>query len=187
VQATVSAGIDVLNPRVTLLESLEKVVRDSKFPSVNSLPVIGLGDALHTIDHYLDNFKAIITLLIPNPRDIPVKRILDTKRPKRVTIASMFDMDSPVDKDIVKQLAAKDNVTVRRLDKEQFSGAGGEYVPLYIVAERDTEEMVFGSQDAEKKAEFTGIVSQNLSYIKFIGRLVLSDFMTKAKKVESTA
>ncbi|MFW9929805.1 MAG: hypothetical protein ACFFD1_10475, partial [Candidatus Thorarchaeota archaeon] len=182
-QTTVTSGLEVLKPRITILEDLERIVTEYKYPRITSFPVIGRGQALNTINEYLGDFKASVTLLIPNPKEIPVESILNTKRPKRVTVASMFDLDLPDEKEIVKKLVELDNVTVRRLEPEQYRGAGGGY-PAYLSAERDAEETFFGAYDTENKAEFAGMVSQNQSYIDFIGKVVLSDFITRAKKLD---
>jgi hypothetical protein len=186
-QTTITSGLEVLTPKITIMEDFERIVKEFQFPTVTSLPLIGSGAALHTLDYYLSDFKASVTLLIPNPKDIPMKMISETKRPKRVTVASMFDLDNPQEKDLVKKLIEQDNVTVRRLEPEQYRGTGGvgdTGYPLYMAADRDAEEIFIGAYDFENKAEFAGMVSQNHSFISFLGKVVLSDFLTRARKID---
>ena len=179
-QTTVKKGLEILTPKITIMEDFERIVNEYQYPKVTSLPVIGRGSALHTIDHYLSDFKASVTLLIPNPDDIPVELINKTKRPKRVTVASMFNLDNQREKDIVTKLIDQDNVTVRQLSP----GHGESGYPKYLSADRDSEEIFFGAYDAENKAEFAGMVSENRQYIEFIGRVITSDFLSKARKIE---
>ena len=180
-QTTVTSGLDILNPRITIMEDFERIVNSYTYPKITSLPVIGSSSALATFDHYLGDFKASVTLLIPNPDDIPVEAISKTKRPKRVTVASTFNLNDPREKEIVRKLIEQDNVTVRQLEKSQTTKSG--YLQ-YLSADRDSEETFFGAYDSENKAEFAGMVSQNRQYIEFIGRVITSDFMSRAKKIE---
>ena len=180
-QTTVTTGIEILTPKITIMEDFERIVNEFTFPRITSLPVIGSSSALHTISHYLSDFKASVTLLIPNPSDIPVELISKTKRPKRVTVASTFNLDNQREKDIVNKLIEQDNVTVRQLATSHTTESG--YLQ-YLSADRDSEEIFFGAYDKENKAEFSGMVSQNRQYIEFIGRVITSDFLSKAKKIE---
>jgi hypothetical protein len=182
-QTTVTTGLTILIPKITIMQDFEQVVKNYSFPKVTSLPVIGRGSALQTMNSYLGNFKASVTLLIPNPSDIPVELISQTKRPKRVTLASMFNLDDPKEKEIVNKLISQDNVTVRQLSPGHGSDSG---YPQYLSADRDSEEIFFGAYDSENKAEFAGMVSQNRQYIEFIGRVITSDFLSKAKKLEKS-
>ncbi len=179
-QTTVKKGLEILTPKITILEDFERIVNDYTYPKVTSLPVIGRQSALHTIDHYLSDFKVSVTLLIPNPDDIPVELITKTKRPKRVTVASMFDLNNQREKEIVSKLIEQDNVTVSQLSP----GHDESGYPQYISADRDSEEIFFGAFDKDNKAEFAGMVSENRQYIEFIGRVITSDFMSKARKIE---
>ena len=180
-QITVKKGLEILTTKITIMEDFERLVNGYTYPKVTSLPVIGRGSALHTIDHYLGDFKASVTLLIPNPNDIPVELIAKTKRPKRVTVASVFNLDDPREKQMVAKLLEQDNVTVRQLSPGHGPDTG---YPQYLSADRDAEEIFFGSYDLENKAEFAGMVSQNRHYIEFIGRVITSDYLSKAKKIE---
>ena len=180
-QTTVKKGLEILTPKITIMEDFERLVNGYTYPKVTSLPVIGSSSALHTIDHYLSDFKVSVTLLIPNPNDIPVELIAKTKRPKRVTVASQFNLDNQREKEIVSKLIDQDNVTVRQLSP----GHGTEFeYPQYLSADRDSEEIFFGAYDSENKAEFAGMVSENRQYIEFIGRVITSDFLSKARKIE---
>ncbi|MHA2339983.1 MAG: hypothetical protein ACXACX_22005 [Candidatus Hodarchaeales archaeon] len=183
-QTTISSGLEVMTPKITIMEDFERLIKDYKYPIVTSLPVIGRGAALHTLDYYLSDFKAHVTMLVPNPREIPLEAILATNRPKRVTVASMLDLDNPQDKEIVKKLTEKDNVTVRVLDPAQYRGTTASEHPNYLSADRDAEEIFFGAYDIENKAEFAGMVSQNQSIIEWAGKVLLSDFLTRAKKID---
>ena len=180
-QTTVTSGLEILTPKITIMEDFERIVNEYTYPKITSLPVIGSGSALATFDHYLSDFKASVTLLIPNPDDIPVEAIGKTKRPKRVTVASTFNLNDPREKEIARKLIEQDNVTVRQLEKSQTTASG--YLQ-YLSADRDSEETFFGAYDQENKAEFAGMVSQNRQYIEFIGRVITSDFMSRAKKIE---
>jgi len=179
-QTTVTKGLEILTPKITVLEDFERIVNGYNYPKVTTLPVIGRGSALHTLDYYLSDFKASVTLLIPNPSDVPVDLISKTKRPKRVTVASLFDLNNPNEKAIVSKLIEQDNVTVRQLSP----GHDETGYPQYISADRDSEEIFFGAFDSENKAEFAGVVSSNRQYIEFIGRVITSDFLSKARKIE---
>lgn len=179
-QTTVKKGLEILTPKITVLEDFERIVNGYTYPKVTTLPVIGRGSALHTLDFYLSDFKASVTLLIPNPSDIPVDLISKTKRPKRVTVASLFDLNNPSEKAMVSKLIEQDNVTVRQLSPSHDETG----YPQYISADRDSEEIFFGAFDAENRAEFAGVVSSNRQYIEFIGRVITSDFLSKARKIE---
>ncbi|OLS26397.1 MAG: hypothetical protein HeimC3_09470 [Candidatus Heimdallarchaeota archaeon LC_3] len=187
-QTTITGGLEILNPKITIMEDFEKIVNNFNYPKITSLPVVGRGAALETLNHYLSDFKAHVTLLTPDPKDIPVDKIFQlTKLSKRITVASMFDMDDPTEKEIIKKLVEQENVIVRNLDKSQYrgtGGVGGVGYPQYIAADRDGEEIFFGAHDLENKAEFAGMVSQNLSYIEFIGKVILSDFLSRARKID---
>ena len=180
-QTTVTSGLDILTPKITIMEDFERIVNGYTYPKITALPVIGSSSALATIDHYLSDFKASVTLLIPNPNSIPVELIAKTKRPKRVTVASTFNLDNQREKEIARKLLEQDNVTVRQLEKSQTTESG--YLQ-YLSADRDSEETFFGAYDSENKAEFAGMVSENRQYIEFIGRVITSDFMSRAKKIE---
>jgi hypothetical protein len=175
-QKTVSDGLAILEPKITIMEDFERIVREYQFPKITSLPVIGHGGAMNTIKHFLSDFKASVTLLIPNPNEIPVDLIAETKRPKRITVASMFDIDDPVQKEMIRKLVEQDNVTVRQLSSQAN-------LPLYLSADRDGEETFFGAHDPENKAEFAGMVSENKGYVDFIGKTITSDFLSRAKKL----
>ncbi|MHA1983510.1 MAG: helix-turn-helix domain-containing protein [Candidatus Hodarchaeales archaeon] len=181
---TITSGLDILRPKITIMEDFERIIKEYQYPTVTSLPVIGRGAALHTLDFYLSDFKAHVTMLVPNPREIPLDAILATNRPKRVTVASMLDLDNPQDKEMVKKLTEKDNVTVRILDPAQYRGTTASEHPNYLSADRDAEEIFFGAYDLENKAEFAGMVSQNQSIIEWAGKVLLSDFLTRAKKID---
>ncbi len=180
-QTTVKKGLEILTPKITIMEDFERIVNEFNYPKITSLPIIGSGSALHTINYYLSDFKASVTLLIPNPNDIPVEMISKTKRPKRVTVASMFNLDNQREKEMVNKLIQQDNVTVRQLTPSH--GTEDEYAQ-YLSADRDSEEILFGAYDKDNKAEFAGMVSQNRKYIEFIGRVITSDFLSKARKIE---
>ena len=98
-----------------------------------------------------------------------------------MTVASTFNLDNQREKDIVNKLIEQDNVTVRQLATSHTTESG--YLQ-YLSADRDSEEIFFGAYDKENKAEFSGMVSQNRQYIEFIGRVITSDFLSKAKKIE---
>jgi hypothetical protein len=174
----------LLTPKTTMFDDLDKLVKNFSYPKMTSVPIFGWSASLQTIDKMLETCKASVTLLIPNPEHLPLEKILKVKRPKRVVIASQFNLEDPKEKEKIKELVNKDNLTIRKLEIGQISAIGKGYQP-YLAAERDNEEILFGSSDLESKSEFVGMISQNKSFIDLMGKTVLSDFLTKTKKLSS--
>ena len=178
-----AASEDVLNPRVSTLEELDNIVKNFKFPEVTSAPIIGWAAAVTSIDEMFDRVKSGITLLIPNPTNIPIEKIMATKNTRRITVASQFNLGNDKEKEVLKKLLEKGNVQLRHLEKGSFGGQATGYPP-YLAADRDGEEVLFGSQDLENNTAFVGMVSYNRDFIDLMGKVVLSDFLSRAKKLD---
>jgi len=178
-----SSAETILNPRLATLEDLDNIVKNYKFPKVTSAPIIGWAAALTSINQMFESIKSSMTLLIPDPSHIPVEKILATKRTRRITITSQFNLQNDDEKKILKQFFEKGNVTIRRLEKGSYGGQATDYPP-YLAADRDGELVLFGSQDKENESVFIGMISENRNFIDLMGKVVLSDFLSKAKKVD---
>jgi hypothetical protein len=180
---SVKAGESALNARVSSLTDFDKIIKNYKYPKITSAPIIGWNAAMQIIEGMFENVKSGITLLIPNPAQIPIEKVKATKKTRRVTIASQFNLDNDSEKKTLKELLEKGNVNLRRLERGSFGGLQ-ESFPPFLAADRDSEEVLFGSRDLESsESAFIGMVSQNSSFIDLMGKVVLSDFLSKAKRI----
>ena len=104
--------------------------------------------------------------------------IKEINRPKRIDLSSQFDLTRNEHKMFAKRLLEQDNVTLRNIEIR----SGGEFPP-FLACDIDGEEVMFGTQDPTNKTAFVGMVSQNPDFIQLTGKVLLSDFLSRAKRI----
>ncbi|MFX0151195.1 MAG: hypothetical protein ACFFAJ_10470, partial [Candidatus Hodarchaeota archaeon] len=161
---------------VNSLEKLAKLISETKYPTVQTAPIISKEATLSYIHDMFDRMKGGMTLLIPDINDIPVDLILATKTHQRITVVTLIDPTSHVD--FLKKLFQKPNVRIRRIDTTRF--IGGE---RYIASDRDGEEVILGI--VEDTGQTVAIASQSDAFIGLIGKIVIGGTFL-AQSVEIT-
>ena len=175
-------GEDLLTPPSTLLDKFNGLVTDYAYPKIESSGIIGWSSTIVQVKNMMKAMKTRVTLLVPNPDDLAdlMESIQNAKRPKRVDISSQFDTSNNEHVALIRKLLNQDNVTLRNIVEKM--GTDSKYPP-FLACDRDGEEVMFGTQDPSNKTAFVGMVSQIEPFIHLMGKVVLSDFLSKAKKI----
>ena len=165
---------EVFNNFLFSLEKLTSLVTDTKYPEVQTAPIISREAVLNYIQNMFSRMKGGMTLLIPDVSDIPFDFIQETKNHQRINLVSVIDPAKHVDQ--VKRLLSKPNVRVRRVDTTKFVG-----VENYIAADRDGEEVLIGI--TEDQGETVAIASYSDAFVTLMGKIVLGDYFL-ARSIE---
>ncbi len=160
------------------LEKLSSLVTDTKYPEVQTAPIISREAVLDYLHHMFSRMKSGITLLVPQADDIPIEMILETKTHQRINLVSVLDPAKDKDTNLLKKLLSKPNVRVRRVDTTKFTD-----VEKYIAADRDGEEVIIGI--TEDMGETVAIASYADSFVTLMGKIVLGDYFL-ARSIEIT-
>ncbi len=177
-------GEDLLTPPSSLLGRFNQLVKEYTYPQIESLGIIGWSGSIVQVQNMIKAMKTRVTLLVPNPKDLDnlMDSITNAKRPKRVDISCQFDMNNKEHVQLIRKLLNQDNVTLRSIEIGKIGGTETKYPP-FLAVDRDGEEVMFGTQDPNDKTAFVGMVSQVSSFIELMGKVVLSDFLSKGKKI----
>ena len=175
-------GEDLLTPPSSLLDKFNGLVKDYDYPQIESSGIIGWSGSIVQVQNMIKAMKTRVTLLVPNPDDLAdlMESITNAKRPKRVDISCQFDMNNKEHVQLIRKLLNQDNITLRNILEKM--GTDTKYPP-FLAVDRDGEEVMFGTQDPNNKTAFVGMVSQIEPFIQLMGKVVLSDFLSKAKKI----
>lgn len=178
----VKVGEELLTPPSSLLDKFNGLVTDYAYPKIESSGIIGWSGSIVQAQNMIKSMKTRVTLLVPNPDDLAdlMDTIQEAKRPKRVDISCQFDGNNREHVTLIKRLLNQDNITVRNIVEKM--GTDSKYPP-FLAVDRDGEEVMFGTQDPSNKTAFVGMVSQIEPFIQLMGKVVLSDFLSKAKKI----
>ena len=175
-------GEDLLSPPSTLLDKYNTLLKEYAYPQIESSGIIGWSGSIVQVQNMIKTMKTRVTLLVPNPDDLEnlMESITNAKRPKRVDISCQFDMNNNDHVKLIRKLLNQDNITLRNILEKM--GTESKYPP-FLAVDRDGEEVMFGTQDPSNKTAFVGMVSQVEPFIQLMGKVVLSDFLSKAKKI----
>jgi hypothetical protein len=176
-------GEELLTPPSSLLDKFNSIVKEYSYPQIESAGIIGWSATIVQVETMIKAMKTRVTLLIPNPNDLDIlmETISNAKRPKRIDLSCQFDLNNKEHVAIIRKLLNQDNITLRNI-LEKGGGTETKYPP-FLAVDRDGEEVMFGTQDPSNKTAFVGMVSQIGSFIELMGKVVLSDFLSKAKKI----
>ena len=183
-QAFAKAGEDNLTPPSSLLDKFNGLVKDYAYPQIDSAGIIGWSGSIVQVQNMIKSMKTRVTLLVPNPNDVDsiMEAITNAKRPKRIDLSCQFDLNNKEHQQLIRKLLGQDNITLRNLEIGKVGGTETKYPP-FLAVDRDGEEVMFGTQDPTNKTAFVGMVSHVGSFIELMGKVVLSDFLSKAKKI----
>ncbi len=178
----IKVGEDVLSPPFSLLNKFQGLVTDYDYPKIESMGIIGWSASIVQVQSMIKTMKRRVTLLVPNPDDLAdlMVEIQAAKRPKSLDISCQFDTNNKEHVALIRKLLNQDNIVVRNIVEKM--GTDSKYPP-FLAVDRDAEEVMFGTQDPTNKTAFVGMVSQIEAFIQLMGKVVLSDFLSKAKKI----
>ncbi|MFW9778683.1 MAG: hypothetical protein ACFFE8_07485 [Candidatus Heimdallarchaeota archaeon] len=146
------------------LRQLSTAATTIKRPEVQTAPIFSKAATLDYINQMFNRMKGGLTLLIPDPQEIPIESIMATKNHQRVQVVSIID---PVThSDILKKLFQKPNVRVRSVDPSRFPG-----VDRNVAADRDGEEVIIGV--VEDSGETVSVASESRAFIQLMGKIVI--------------
>ncbi|MFX0015734.1 MAG: helix-turn-helix domain-containing protein [Promethearchaeota archaeon] len=165
---------DVFKNYLFSLEKLSSLVTDTKYPEVQTAPIVSREAVLNYLQNMFSRMKGGMTLLIPQANDIPLEQILETKNHQRINLVSVIDPNTHTD--LLKKLFSKPNVRIRKVDIAKF-----EDVEKYIAADRDGEEVLIGI--TEDQGETVAIASFSDSFVTLMGKIVLGDYFL-ARSIE---
>ncbi|MFX0090215.1 MAG: hypothetical protein ACFFBD_00525 [Candidatus Hodarchaeota archaeon] len=153
--------------------TLGETVNQTSLPNYNSIPILGKKAVLDYISEMFNRVKSGMTLLIPNPSEIPIDKIEATKTTQRITIVTRATPETHAD--LLKRLLVKPNVRVRNLTISSE-------LTVNIAAEREGEEVLISTtQDADN----IGFASMSEGYVQLFGRIVIGNyFLAQSKEIK---
>ncbi|MFQ5979018.1 MAG: helix-turn-helix domain-containing protein [Candidatus Heimdallarchaeota archaeon] len=155
-----------------LLQSLlDEVGKAESAVSIETAPIFGKESVIAFIHEMVVRTTSMITLLFPDPADVPLEALSNLKGYHRVVVVSDFDLKKH--NHILRRLLARDATRVRNTSFSRVAAAGQDLVS-YIAAERDNEEICVATVSAE--GEIIGLASRSPAHISLLGRIVIGDF-----------
>ncbi|MFX1251154.1 MAG: hypothetical protein ACFFCZ_06070 [Promethearchaeota archaeon] len=155
----------------TVLTDFDKEITDlseriarTQLPNYNAIPILGQNAVLDYISEMFDRVKSGITILIPNPDQIPIEKIEASKTTQRVTIVTNATPETH--EDLIRRLLTRPNVRVRNL-------TASKELSVNIAAEREGEEVLISTAHGDATI---GFASTGEDYIKLFGKVVIGDF-----------
>ncbi|MHA1167056.1 MAG: helix-turn-helix domain-containing protein [Candidatus Hodarchaeales archaeon] len=176
------------------VSELRDYISSSDAPDVDTAYIIGKKAVLTYIEAMIQRIKTSMTLVIPDPADIPFDALLSCKPRFRLNIISDFDLIKNTD-ELVKLVSSRDTVKLRQLRKGEGSKAREMYtqeLSAYLSCSRDGEEVIVASmssgedyipgidlpKDENKPEEMTAVVSKNPALLSVL-RIVAGGLLTK--------
>ncbi|MHA2334307.1 MAG: helix-turn-helix domain-containing protein, partial [Candidatus Hodarchaeales archaeon] len=83
----------VLKEQEIAVSELKEKILATETPDVDTAYIIGKKAILNYIEIMIQRMKSSLTLVIPDPVDIPVQAIKDSKPHHRISVVSSFDLD----------------------------------------------------------------------------------------------
>ncbi|MFX0066170.1 MAG: hypothetical protein ACFFC7_28750, partial [Candidatus Hermodarchaeota archaeon] len=155
----------------TVLTDFDKEITDlseriarTQLPNYNAIPILGQNAVLDYISEMFDRVKSGITILIPNPDQIPIEKIEASKTTQRVTVVTNATPETH--EELLRRLLARPNVRVRNL-------TASKEMSVNIAAEREGEEVLISTAHGDATI---GFASTGEDYIKLFGKVVIGDF-----------